>query len=108
MAYIRMKGELEDAVTALGFEHTVIVRPGLIVGDRSESRPAEWAIRKVAGGARMVGNWAFDSWAQDCDVIAKSAVAAGLKALEGKEEVPRVWVVGMADIVRLGRTEWKN
>jgi uncharacterized protein YbjT (DUF2867 family) len=40
-AYVRMKGELEDAVKALGFKHTVILRPGLIVGGREDSRPAE-------------------------------------------------------------------
>lgn len=45
IAYTRMKGELEDSVNALEFDHTVIIRPGLIVGGREESRPAEFAIR---------------------------------------------------------------
>jgi len=43
--YSKMKGELEDSVNALGFDHTIIVRPGLIVGGREESRPAEFVIR---------------------------------------------------------------
>ena len=43
--YSKMKGELEDSVNALGFDHTIIVRPGLIVGGREDSRPAEFAIR---------------------------------------------------------------
>lgn len=62
--YARMKGELEEAVKGLGFEKTVILRPGLIVGDRGESRPAEFVIRKIAGVAGMLGNWAKDGWAQ--------------------------------------------
>jgi len=43
--YTRMKGELEDSVNALGFDHTIILRPGLIVGGREESRPTEFVIR---------------------------------------------------------------
>jgi uncharacterized protein YbjT (DUF2867 family) len=104
MAYPKMKGELEASVKALEFEHTVILRPGLIVGNREESRPAEFAVRKVAGFMGMLGNGFKDFWAQDSDVIAKAAVSAGLKALEGG---PKVWEVGQSEIVKLGRTEWK-
>ncbi|KAF4637666.1 hypothetical protein G7Y89_g423 [Cudoniella acicularis] len=107
IAYPKMKGELEEKVKELGFEHTVILRPGLIVGDRQESRPAEWVVRKIAGGMGMLGNSFVDFWAQDKEVIARAAVAAGLKALEGGESVPKLWEVGQSDIVKLGRTEWK-
>ena len=106
MAYPKMKGELEESVKALGFEHTVILRPGLIVGGREESRPAEAVARKIAGFAGMLGNVFKDSWAQDADIIAKAAVASGLQALEGQAP-EKVWTVGQSDIVRLGRTEWK-
>jgi uncharacterized protein YbjT (DUF2867 family) len=106
MAYSQMKGELEDSVKALGFKHTVILRPGLIVGDRQDSRPPEFVIRKLAGFAgHFLGNKAKDFWAQDADVIAKAAVNAGLHCLEGKRE-EGLWMLGQADIIRLGRTEW--
>jgi uncharacterized protein YbjT (DUF2867 family) len=104
--YPKMKGELEDAVKALDFEKTVILRPGLIVGSREDSRPSEAAVRHVArflGG--ISGHWLTDGWAQDADVIAKAAVSGGLKALAG--EGPKVWMLGQSEIVRLGRTEWK-
>lgn len=39
--YNRVKGELEDAVSAIGFEQLLIARPSLLDGDRPESRPAE-------------------------------------------------------------------
>ena len=39
--YNRVKGELEDAVSAIGFEQLIIARPSLLDGDRAESRPAE-------------------------------------------------------------------
>ena len=108
-----MKGELEEAVKALDFEHTVILRPGLLVGDRQESRPAEFVIRKIAGFAGALSNGLKDFWAQDDEVVGRAAVTAGLRAavtaglqaLEGKG--PKVSVVGQSDIVRLGRTEWK-
>jgi uncharacterized protein YbjT (DUF2867 family) len=101
VAYSKMKGELEDAVSALGFKHTIILRPGLIVGDRDHSRPTEFALRKIAGVFGTVG--LKDFWAQDADVIGKAAVAAAQKP-----EKEGVWLLGQADIVRVGRTEWKD
>lgn len=98
-----MKGELEEAVKALGFKHTVIVRPGLIVGDREESRPAEAAFRSLAKGLKgLVGSGKLtDVWAQDADVIARAAVQAGVQCLEGKRE-DNVWIVA-GEIVELGK-----
>ncbi|KAM3082536.1 Protein fmp52, mitochondrial [Clarireedia jacksonii] len=110
--YMKMKGELEDAVKALPFKHVVILRPGLIVGDREDFRPPEWVFRKLATVSGWVSNALKDGWAQDAEVIGRAAVAAGLKALEdvegGKGKIPQVWVVEQADIVRMGRTEWKE
>ena len=104
-SYPKLKGELEESVKALGFETTIILRPGILVGDRTESRPTEYVFRKIAGLAGMVANALKDSWAQDAEVVGRAAVAAGLKALE--EGQPKVWQVGQAEIVKLGRTEWK-
>ncbi len=41
-----MKGELEDAVRALGYPSLTIVRPSLLLGDRGERRIGE-----------IVGKW---------------------------------------------------
>jgi hypothetical protein len=89
----------------LGFDTTVVLRPGLLIGDRMESRPAEFVAQKIAGFTGWLGRGVKDAWAQDSDVVGKAAVAAGLKALEGGQ--PKVWQVGQAEIVKLGRTEWK-
>ncbi|KAF7587771.1 Protein fmp52, mitochondrial [Aspergillus hancockii] len=108
-AYPRMKGEIEEDVKALGFERTVILRPGLISGQRDESRPLEAAFRFVAGFAGKVHSGLKNGWAQDADVIAQAAVTAGLKALEG--DVPaggeKVWILNGSDIIKYG-TESKN
>ncbi|KAH0545201.1 hypothetical protein FGG08_000655 [Glutinoglossum americanum] len=104
IAYSRMKGELDDAVSEIGFEKVVLVRPGFIVGEREESRMAD----AVLGGlARMSGFLGLrDMWAQDAEVIARAAVKAGMMAKEGKAPEGKVWVLGPKDIVRLGRDEW--
>lgn len=39
--YSRVKGEVEDAVTALRYRSTTIVRPSLLLGDRNEFRLGE-------------------------------------------------------------------
>lgn len=102
-----MKGELEDAVKTIGFKHAVILKPGLLVGSREDSRPAEFALRSVANFFGSIsGNKLKDFWAQDADVIARAAVHAGLECLDGKKE-EGVWVIDQAEIVKLGRTEWK-
>ena len=39
--YSRIKGELEQALRAMKFPSLTLIRPGLLDGDRQESRPAE-------------------------------------------------------------------
>lgn len=107
--YMRMKAELEVAVKEVGFEHTVLVQPGLILGTREDSRPPEMVMRKFAGLLGVVsGGWLKDIWAQDAEVIGKAAIAAGLKALEDGKGTPKVWELSQSEIIRLGRTEWKD
>jgi uncharacterized protein YbjT (DUF2867 family) len=106
--YTRMKAELDEAVKALDFEHTVIVKPGLISGTREDSRPAEAFVRGIASVANVIsGGFLKDFWSQDADVIAKAAVTAGLKCLEKPADCPKVWEVTQSEVIRLGRTEWK-
>jgi uncharacterized protein YbjT (DUF2867 family) len=106
LPYSKMKGELEDAVRAMGFEHTVILRPGLLVGSRKEGRLAEGLLNGLANGLGAVSGGALkDFWAQDAEVVARAGVSAALQTLEGGK--PKVWEVSMGDIVRLGKTEWK-
>jgi uncharacterized protein YbjT (DUF2867 family) len=101
-AYVKMKGQLEDDVKALGFKHTVIVRPGLILGGRQDSRPAEFAIQSVAKLFRMVTPALTDFWAQDAATIARAAIKAGVQCLEGKKE-DGAWVLSQSDINALGK-----
>lgn len=44
--YLRVKGQLEQALKELGFETLHILRPSMLLGDRLESRPGE-ALGKI-------------------------------------------------------------
>lgn len=45
--YLKMKGELENKVIALGFKRCVILRPSLLIGERADKRPGEFFAGKV-------------------------------------------------------------
>ncbi len=46
--YNRVKGELEDAIAALGFRSFTVARPSLLLGAREEFRPGEWVAKRFA------------------------------------------------------------
>lgn len=102
--YAKMKAELEEAMKVVGFKYTVIIRPGLLVGDRSDFRLAEYVLRGIAKGLGGVSRkWLMDWWAQDLDVIGRAAVVATIQYAESKRE-PGIWQIEQAQIIKLGRT----
>ncbi len=52
--YSRIKGELEDAVKALSFEHKIILQPSVLAGDRENERLGEKIGAKVINGLAKV------------------------------------------------------
>ncbi|EXJ64070.1 hypothetical protein A1O7_00406 [Cladophialophora yegresii CBS 114405] len=103
--YVKMKGEIEEHIKEIGFEHTIIVQPGLIIGHREESRFAEGIAQSLASAIGKIHGGLKDSWAQDADVIAKAAVSAAIKVEKG-EVKDKVWVLKQKDIVQLGAKGW--
>lgn len=105
--YLKLKGEIEEAVKELGFEHTIFLRPGVITGQRGQSRPFEAVVRFVASTAGRIHSSLKDGWAQDADDIAKAGINAGLKALAGQAPPgsEKVWVIEQGEIARLVREE---
>jgi hypothetical protein len=99
--YWHMKGELDTAVQKMGFDNVVVLRPGLIVGSRSERSTGQYLVGALAGMMGSLHPRLKDSWAQDAGVIARAAVVAGLMAAEGKAPT-KVWIMGQDEIVRLG------
>ncbi|CAB1438317.1 unnamed protein product [Pleuronectes platessa] len=52
--YLKVKGQVEADIEALGFERCSIYRPGVLLVDRQESRPGEWLARKFFGAVSAV------------------------------------------------------
>ncbi|GAB3646751.1 NAD(P)H-binding protein [Ramlibacter alkalitolerans] len=73
--YSRVKGELEEAVAALGFEGVVIARPSLLVGDREALGQPERAGEKIG---LHVGRWLKPLIPADFRPITAAAVARAL------------------------------
>jgi uncharacterized protein YbjT (DUF2867 family) len=49
--YTKVKGEVEDAISKLGYAKVIILRPSILLGERNESRPGEavgqWVARRM-------------------------------------------------------------
>ncbi len=75
LAYSRMKGKLDDAVSALPFPRVRVLRPGLLDGPRVRPRPAEHASLVVARLVARVGI-ARDYRPIPVDVLARAMLAA--------------------------------
>ncbi|KAK0709727.1 hypothetical protein B0T26DRAFT_653993 [Lasiosphaeria miniovina] len=106
--YGRMKNGVEDAIEAAGFDTAIILRPGLIVGDREKPHTGGSLLNGIVHGlGKVFGQGAADAVGQDAVVIARAAVHAAQLAAEGKAP-SKFWVVEQRDIVRLGRNEWKE
>jgi uncharacterized protein YbjT (DUF2867 family) len=52
--YLRIKGEVEDAVEKIGFTRLDLIQPGLLLGERSERRPAERLMQALAPAGNLL------------------------------------------------------
>lgn len=77
--YVRTKGKVEADIIALGFEHTYIFRPSMLVGDRQESRPAE---RLFIGLFAMINPLLTGSWKRYRSIKVKDLAAAMITAAD--------------------------
>ncbi|KAF4977002.1 hypothetical protein FDECE_18409 [Fusarium decemcellulare] len=103
--YGKMKNGVEDAIKEQDFEQAVILKPGVIFGQREDSRLAEGLARGVIRGVGYLSAAIRDTMGHDADVIARAAVRATQLADEGKAP-SKYWVVEGPEIVKLGKTEW--
>jgi len=83
--YNRVKGEMQQAVTALGYESVIIAQPSLLLGDRARlGQPArrgeEWAIRLLHPALRWVPRSVRPIQA---DSVAQAMLRAALSAAPG-------------------------
>lgn len=76
--YNRVKGEVEDAIAAVGFESITLVRPGAIGGERDESRPGERLMLSVLGaaGPMLPRRWRVNPAGRIARAMLEAALAA--------------------------------
>jgi uncharacterized protein YbjT (DUF2867 family) len=76
--YNRVKGELERDLAGLDFASLTFVRPGLIGGERSESRPAERAALVLLGvlGPGLPRAWRINPARRIAAAMIETAIAA--------------------------------
>ncbi|KAK3381346.1 hypothetical protein B0H63DRAFT_450694 [Podospora didyma] len=99
--YSKMKTGVENAIKEQNFEHAIILRPGLIIGDREGKHNSDLFV----GAVRWFGNGVKDSLGAEAEVIARAAVHAVKLAEQGKAP-SKYWILENKDILRLGRDEW--
>ncbi len=57
--YSRVKGLLEKSILDIGFEELHIIRPSLLLGKRSESRPAEYITKLIMETLSFIIPWEY-------------------------------------------------
>jgi uncharacterized protein YbjT (DUF2867 family) len=104
MPYSQMKQGVEDTIKSLDFEQAIIVRPGAILGERDgPDKHGSMFLHTVIGA---LPRFAKDVLGQDVNIIARAAVNAALLARDGKAP-SKYWILEQADVVRLGRDDYK-
>ncbi len=82
--YLRVKGEAEAAVAALGFPRLVILRPSLLLGSRQESRPGEAVARAILPAINPLMAGPLRRYrAIDAAVVSTAMVAAAIDPTAG-------------------------
>ncbi|XP_034385493.1 oxidoreductase HTATIP2 [Cyclopterus lumpus] len=82
--YLKVKGQVEAEIEALGFDRYAIYRPGVLLVDRQESRPVEWVARKFFGAFSAVFS---TSMSIPIQAVAKAMASNTLLRPEQKTEI---------------------
>jgi len=83
--YLRVKGETEDAVAALGYPRFVALRPSMLLGDRGERRLGEVVARALAPAINPLLLGALRRYRGiEADRVAAALVAAALDRQPGR------------------------
>ncbi|XP_029945635.1 oxidoreductase HTATIP2 [Salarias fasciatus] len=97
--YLKVKGQVEADVEALDFDRYSVYRPGALLVDRQERRPAEWIALKFFKALASVGS---TSMSVPIQAVAKAMVSNTLLQPEKKSEI-----LENKDIAALGKSAKK-
>ncbi|XP_009097830.2 oxidoreductase HTATIP2 isoform X1 [Serinus canaria] len=82
--YLRVKGEVENLVQAVGFDHCTILRPAVLLCKRQESRPMEWIAQQFLGTVALLFPTAYSV---PVEMVARAMVACALQPGKGRVKV---------------------
>ncbi|PSS03448.1 hypothetical protein BD289DRAFT_449543 [Coniella lustricola] len=105
LPYSKMKNGVEDAIRELDFDHAIIVRPAAILGEREVPKNA--LFEGLMGSLNKISQALQDKLGSDQLYIGRSAVVAARLAEEGKAP-SKYWIIENADVLKMGRDEWKQ
>ncbi|XP_068588335.1 oxidoreductase HTATIP2 isoform X2 [Cebidichthys violaceus] len=97
--YLKVKGQVEAEIEAMGFDRYAVYRPGVLLVDRQESRPVEWLARKFLGAFSAVCS---TSMSIPIQAVAKAMASNTLLRPEQKSEI-----LENKDIAALGKSAGK-
>ncbi len=95
--YLRVKGETEQAVATLQFEAVHIMRPGLLLGRRNESRPGEAVAQVIMPKLKWVLAGTLRKYrAVPAETVAKAMIGAAQSSAKGMQVYQHDQIVEMA------------
>jgi uncharacterized protein YbjT (DUF2867 family) len=97
--YLRVKGEMEEAITAVGFPSVDILQPSLLLGPRKQFRPAEFAATLLAPVVNPFLSGAREQYrAIPAEVVAKAMLGAARRGARGVYRYTHGAIRQLADI----------
>jgi uncharacterized protein YbjT (DUF2867 family) len=86
--YTKVKGEIEEAISKLGYEKVIILRPSILLGERNESRPGEAVGQWVANHLSFVFSGPLAKYKGiPADIVARAMLNAVQKPYKGVDIV---------------------
>ena len=90
-AYVKAKGETERDIIALGFEHTHIFRPSMLLGAREEKRALERVLIRV---------WSF------LNPILMGGWLGKYRGIDGKDVAGAMYLAAQKQVMKVRVYQW--
>lgn len=94
--YLKLKGELEDALKSIGFQSLHIMQPSLLLGKRVENRPSE---RILQDSMKLLSGLFFGGYRKYRAIPGKTVATAMVAA--SKKDTPGTFRYLYDDIIKL-------
>ncbi|CCE65432.1 hypothetical protein TPHA_0L00760 [Tetrapisispora phaffii CBS 4417] len=101
--YLKMKGEIERDVTKLGFDHTIILRPGVLLGERDSQNFKGFGNSFASTIGSFLYGTRFQSLGFD-PIYGDDVGKVSLHLAENAENAEKVQIIGPKELLNLSKT----